>query len=338
MPSLATVYKSHFPVGAAVEPETLVSQGSLLATQVDSLVAENAMKWERIHPIRGNEPSSYAFTGADEIVAFARDHGMRVRGHTFVWHNQVPGWVFQGQAGQATRSEVLSRMREHISALLAHFHGAVYCWDVVNEALSEGAGLWRTDSPWFKAAGAPVEGSELPEYVERAFQDARSADPTVKLFYNDFGIEGGDKLQKALVLVKALKDKGLVDGVGIQGHWSVFGPDAETVRHAIQSFASLGVEVQITELDVSVHRWGDSSFQPELTPELAAAQADLYGSYFRVFRDEAQAHNLTGVTFWGIADDHTWLDDFPVKGRKDWPLLFDTHYRPKSAFWTVAQW
>lgn len=338
VPSLASVYKSYFPVGAAVEPSTLVSQGDLLATQVDSLVAENAMKWERIHPIRGDVSSSYDFTGADQIVAFAREHGMKVRGHTLVWHDQVPGWVFQGQVGQATRDEVLSRMREHISTLLAHFHGEVYCWDVVNEALSDGPGIWRTDSPWFTSAGALEHGTGVPEFLQKAFQYARSADPAVKLFYNDFGIEAGEKLDKALALVKALKDMGLVDGVGIQGHWSVFGPDADTVRHAIDSFASLGVEVQITELDISVHRWRDSSSLTELTPGLAAAQADLYGSYFKVFRDEAQAHRLTGVTLWGIADDHTWLDDFPVKGRKDWPLLFDIHHQPKNAFWTVARW
>ena len=202
VPSLATMYQAYFPIGAAVEPESLVTQGSLLAAQVNSLVAENAMKWERIHPLKGTDASSYNFTGADAIVAFAQEHGMQVRGHNLVWHQQVPDWVFKGESGPATKAEVLSRMRSHIDALLAHFRGTIYCWDVVNEALADGAGTWR-DSLWYRTAGSDEDG-------------------------------------------------------------------------------------------------------------------------------EAQAHHLTGVTFWGIADDHTWLDYFPVKGRKDWPLLFDTHHRPKA--------
>jgi len=338
VPSLAAMYQTFFPIGAAVEPETLVSQSDLLVTQVSSLVAENAMKWERIHPARGNNLSSYAFAGADAIVAFARDHGMKVRGHTLVWHNQVPAWVFQGDAGPVTKSELLSRLRGHINTLLAHFQGEVYCWDVVNEAISERAGEWRTDSPWYRLAGSDHGGDGIPGYIEKAFEYARAADPAARLFYNDYGIETGAKLETALRLMKALKAKGLVDGVGIQGHWTVFGPDAETVRRAIQSFASLGVEVQITELDVSLYRGGDTSVLQEPRVDLLSGQAEMYGSYFRVFREEAQAHRLTGVTFWGIADDHTWLDSFPVKGRKDWPLLFDIRHRPKDAFWTAATW
>jgi endo-1,4-beta-xylanase len=346
-PSLASVYQSYFPIGAAVEPQTLLTHGDLLAAQVNCIVAENAMKWERIHPRRGNDSSSYNFYGADAIVAFAREHGMLVRGHTLVWHQQVPRWVFRGASGTATRAEVLERMRDHITTLLGRFRGAVYCWDVVNEALSEGEGTWRVDSPWFQAAGDDQDGDGIPDYIVKAFEFARSADPEAKLFYNDYNIEAGGKLEKAYNLVKALKEKGLVDGVGIQGHWSIYGPDAETVRKAIERFASLGVEVQITELDLSVYRWGDSSSLPALPQDLESRQAARYGALFKVFREEARAEGaaatprqgkLTGVTFWGAADDSTWLDSFPVSGRKDWPLLFDTGHHPKRAFWAVAQW
>ncbi len=338
MPSLAAAYESFFPIGAAVEPKTLVSQGSLLDAQVNSLVAENAMKWERIHPWPGNDPSSYDFTGADVIATYAREHGMKLRGHTLVWHNQVPWWVFQdARGGAVTKGEILARMREHISTLLAHFRGSVYCWDVVNEAIAD-SGAWRTESSWFCAAGSDDDADGIPDYIVRAFEFARASDPEVRLFYNDLDTESGPKAEAALGLVKALKDRGLVDGVGIQAHWTVAGPDPETVRSAIQRFASLGVEVQITELDLSVYQRDDSSAKPGLSPTLAAEQAERYGAYFKVFREEAREGRLTGVTFWGIADDHTWLDDFPVKGRKDWPLLFDTHHQPKSAFWAVAQW
>jgi len=338
VPSLAAQYQRYFPIGAAVEPETLDSQGDLLAAQVSSLVAENAMKWEMIHPRAGNGPDSYDFTDADAIVDFARARGMKVRGHNLVWHKQVPGWVFKGQDGPATQTELLSRLQAHISSLLAHFRDRVYCWDVVNEALAERTGQWRTDSPWQRIAGSGSAAPGIPAYIEKAFEYARAADPTVRLFYNDYGIETGAKHEKAMSVVQALAGKGLVDGVGIQGHWSVFGPEPETVRRAIRGFASLGVEVQVTELDLSLYRWGDTSVLPEPRPDLLAEQAGRYASYFRVFREEAEAYRLTGVTFWGIADDHTWLDDFPVKGRKDWPLLFDIHHRPKDAFWKAAQW
>ncbi len=338
MTSLATIYRPYFPVGAAVEPETLTTQGSLLVSQVNSVVAENAMKWECIHPSSGSGPAAYDFRRADTIVEFASRHGWSVRGHNLVWHQQCPSWVFQEGAGSASRERVLGRMREHIAALLVHFRGSVYCWDVVNEALSERAGSWRVDSPWFRAAGAEVDGTGVPEYVLRAFQYARAADPSVQLFYNDYRIESGDKLRGALELVRALRSKGLIDGVGIQGHWTIFEPDPEDVRHAIVSFASLGVKVQITELDLSVFRSGDSASLPALPSELERRQAKQYGALFKVFREEAQAGRLSGVTFWGIADDHTWLDDYPVKGRKDWPLLFDTAQRPKSAYGTVTQW
>ncbi len=335
VPSLAAVYQPYFPIGAAVEPQTLQTHGDLLAAQVNSLVAENAMKWDHIHPRRGNDSSAYNFSGADAIVAFAQEHGMRVRGHTLIWHQQGPPMVFRGAGGQATRAEVLERMRDHITTLLTRYRGKVYAWDVVNEALAD-AGAWRTDSPWFQTAGADEDGDGIPDSSVKAFEYARSADPTAKLFYNDYGIEAGDKLERAYNLVKALKQKGLVDGVGIQGHWSIYTPDAGTVRAAIERFASLGVEVQITELDLSVYRWGDTSSLPELRPDLASRQAARYAALFEVFRKEAG--KLTGVTFWGVADDETWLDSFPVAGRKDWPLLFGTDHQPKGAFWAVARW
>jgi len=339
VPSLAKLYQRYFPIGAAVNPSTLVIQGELLEAQVNSLVAENDMKWERIHPMPGNEPADYNFAPADKIVAFAREHGMLVRGHTLVWHQQVPAWVFAGAGGgRATREEVLRRMRQHIDTLLHHFKGEVYCWDVVNEAIADGGGRWRTDSPWYEAAGAPVGGDGVPEYIEKAFEYARAADPNVKLFYNDYGISSGGKLERALMLVRALKAKGLIDGVGIQGHWQIQSVNPAMVQMAIDRFAALGVEVQITELDLSVYRWGDESSLPSLPPERARLQAKIYGELFEVFREEAAAGKLTGVTFWGIADDHTWLDNFPVPGRKNWPFLFDVHHRPKPAFWAVARW
>jgi endo-1,4-beta-xylanase len=341
VPSLAGLYESYFPIGAAVSVQTLHTQEKLLSAQVNSLTAENAMKWSLIHPRPGNDPDAYAFSRADEIVAFAGKRGMTVRGHTLVWHQQVPDWVFagsDGRPGTATKAEVLARLSDHIVTLLDHFQGRVYCWDVVNEALSDGFTTWRTDSPWHQIAGSDEDGDGLPDYIVKAFELARAADPSVKLFYNDYNIESGIKLEKAFELAKALKAKGLIDGIGIQGHWSLYNPEAEDVRQAIDRFCSLGLEVQITELDMSAFRWGDGSSLEQFPSELAERQAVRYGELFRVFRELASSAKFSGVTFWGMADDYTWLDNFPVKGRKDWPLLFDTNHMPKKAFWAVARW
>ncbi len=339
VPSLAVLYKPYFPIGAALGGATIATQGALLAAQVNSLVAENDMKWEVIHPVSGNEPADYNFGPADKIVAFAQDHGMLARGHNLVWHQQVPAWVFAGADGtplSATKAEVLARLQEHITTLLRHFKDEVYCWDVVNEALSDRS--WRTDSPWHKTAGSSTGGDGIPDYVEKAFEYAREVDPSVKLFYNDYGIESGSKFERAFAFAKALKAKGLLDGIGIQGHWSIYSVDPKAVGRAIERFASLGLQVQITELDLSVYRWGDSSSLASLPPDRAELQARRYGELFRVFREEGVARALAGVTFWGIADDHTWLDHFPVAGRKDRPLLFDERHQPKKAFWAVARW
>jgi endo-1,4-beta-xylanase len=339
MPSLARTYESYFLIGSAVEPDVLQSLGALLERQVNSLTAENDMKWERLHPLPGNDPIAYEFSRADELVRFAAERGMRVRGHALVWHRQVPDWVFRAPGGSpAAQAQVLERLREHIGTVLAHFQGRVYCWDVVNEALSDGAGRWRQDSLWQTTAGRDEDADGLPDYLVRAFEYARAADPRALLFYNDYGIEKGAKHEKAVSLVTALKAKGLIDGVGIQGHWSIHDLDPQQVGRAIRRFASLGLEVHITELDLSVFRWGDCSSLAELPAELAERQARCYGELFRVLRAQAGSGRLSSVSFWGLADDHTWLDDFPVRGRKDWPLLFDTEHRPKKAFRAVIQW
>jgi endo-1,4-beta-xylanase len=263
---------------------------------------------------------------------------MLLRGHTLVWHQQVPAWVFRGAAGAASREEVLDALSHHVSTLLTRFRGAVYAWDVVNEAISDSAGAWRTESPWYQAAGADEDGDGIPDYIVKAFQFARAADPKVKLFYNDYNIESGAKHDAALRLVAALRAKGLIDGVGIQGHWSIASAQPQLVREAIRQFVAIGVEVQITELDVSVYRWGDTSSYTTLPSDLEKRQAESYGALFKVFREEAGPGKLTGVTFWGIADDHTWLTTFPVPGRQDWPLIFDMDHKPKAAFWSVVRW
>ncbi len=339
MPSLAQAYRSFFPIGAAVEPAQIRNNADLLIEQVNSLVAENAMKWERIHPAAGDDPEAYSFADADVIADFASARKMKLRGHTLIWHKQTPKWVFENKEGCPVRkAELYSRMEAHIRTLLAHFRGKIYCWDVVNEALSDGPEVWRMDSSWHAIAGSDDDGDGIPDYIAKAFETARAADPEVKLFYNDYDIDAGSKLEKAAMLAQKLKALGLIDGIGIQGHWSIYSPEEESVRLAIRRFSSLGLEVQITELDLSVFRRGDASSLQSLPPALEELQAARYAALFRVFKEEAAAGNLAGVTFWGITDDHTWLDNYPVRSRKDWPLPFDSSQKPKKAFKAITIW
>jgi len=318
--SLAQKYQAYFPIGAAVSPRVLKSADSILIiNQYNSLVAENHMKPMWIQP----KENVFKFENADFVAAFAKRHNMKLRGHTLVWHNQTPDWFFK-EGDQPVSKEVLKeRMHKHIQTVVSHFKDRVYAWDVVNEAISEDKNEYlRTSSPWYKIMGE--------DYIELAFQYAHEADPNAILFYNDFNTWQPEKRDKIIRLVKSLKEKGVpVGGIGMQGHWKIGSPTKEQIKTAIDMFAALGVTVQITELDVSVYQ-SDTDKQVEMTPELEQQQADYYRMCFDVFREKKD--KISSVTFWGAADNYTWLNNFPVRGRKNYPLLFDTKLQPKKAF------
>lgn len=324
VPSLGQVYKEYFPIGAAVNSRTLLTHRDLIKKHFGSVTAENEMKFDHIQPFEG----VYTFDRADEIVDFARENDLMVRGHTLVWHNQAPAWVFKGDNGEpVSRAVLLHRMKEHIHAVVGRYKGAVYAWDVVNEAVSDREGFLRADSPWYKILGE--------DYIAKAFEYAHEADPEAKLFYNDYNAVNPDKRDKIYKLLKSLLDRGVpVHGIGIQAHWDIYGPSLADIEAAIKKYASLGLEVQITELDVSLFAWGDKSSFTEPPQEFLEKQARRYRELFELFRKHSDV--ITGVTFWGIADDSTWKDDFPVKGRNDWPLLFDDNHQPKKCFWEIV--
>jgi endo-1,4-beta-xylanase len=322
--TLCQKYKSYFPIGAAVSPRVLKSADSILIIRhYNSLVCENHMKPMWTQP----KENEYSFTNADFVVAFAKRNNMKLRGHTLVWHNQTPGWFFKDGDQAASKDLLKERMHKHIQTVISHFKDDVYAWDVVNEAISDGKDEFlRTSSSWYKILGE--------EYIELAFRYAREADPNAKLFYNDYNAWQPEKRDNIIRLVKSLQAKGIkVDGIGMQGHWKIGSPTKEQIETAIDMFAALGVSVQITELDVSVYQT-DQDKQVEMTPELEQQQADYYQMCFEVFR--AKKEKISGVTFWGAADNSTWLDNFPVRGRKDYPLLFDTQLQPKMAFEQVT--
>jgi len=324
--SVAEVYKDYFLIGAAVEPHQLSGEhAELLTKHFNSVTAENVMKPISLQPSEGN----FTFQAADRIVEFAERHGLQVRGHTLLWHQQSPDWFFEDvDGGEVSRIKLLRRLKRHIQTLVGRYKGKVYAWDVVNEVIdptSKETGGMRNNK-WYQILGE--------EYIEKAFEYAREADPEARLFINDYSL-ASDPGKRDLMynLVKRLKEKGVpIDGIGMQMHVNVYAPRAADVEKAIQKFASLGVEVHITELDMSVYDNNADSYD-EVPEEILIRQGQRYKELFEVFKKYSDT--VTNVTFWGMADDHTWLKTWPVQ-RNNWPLLFDDSLKAKYAYWGVV--
>lgn len=321
---LKDYYSEYFPVGAAVNTASIDSSAELLAKHFDSLTCENEMKPGVIHP----KMSTWLWFTADEIADYARDNEMVMRGHTFVWHQQMPGWFFSSMGKQVGREGLLERMEEQMQTMGDRYNDVIYAWDVVNEAISDEKGEYLRESPFLEIIGE--------DYIAESFRMARRVMPEAKLFYNDYSCLDPVKQDKIFKLMKDLLDQGVpVDGIGFQGHWNIYYPDGETLDRAIKRFAALGLEVQITEMDISIYRHEDRDTRYSEPPEeLLELQAERYGEIFQVLRDNSDV--ITGVTLWGVADDLTWLDNFPVRGRKNWPLIFDEELQPKQAFKSIT--
>ena len=329
---LKDYYKNYFAMGVAVSPRALkTEEAGLVVKHFNSVTAENAMKMGPIHP-RENE---YAWQDADSIVAFARRHNMKVRGHTLCWHNQTPRWMFVDVAGnQVTKTVLLQRLKDHITAVVNRYKGSIYAWDVVNEAISDKPGEYLRPTKWLEIIGE--------EYIASAFEYAHAADPHAMLFYNDYNEISAVKREKIYRLVKELKQAGVpVHGIGLQGHWAVNEPSRQQLDSTLKRFSELGLKLQITELDISVYPKEHDARErrPEdanasFTSEREQQQLEQYKMSFELFRKYRK--HITGVTFWNISERYSWLDNFPVRGRKDYPLLFDKDLKPKKAFWEVV--
>jgi len=328
---LKDYYDKYFYMGVAVAPQNLNGpQADLILNQFNSLTPENAMKVGPIHP-RENE---YNWRDADSIVNFAQHHGLRVRGHNLCWHQQNPDWWFKDSTGkQATKELLYKRLHDHIFAVMKRYQGKIYAWDVVNEAIDDNPDNFLRNSLWYQICG--------DEFITKAFEYAHEADPKAILFYNEYNTERPEKMERTYKLMKKLVDaKVPVQAIGLQAHWSIYEPSAAELRTTIQKFASLGLKVQITELDISIFPWEKErrALRPgetfEYTPELQQKQIDKYKEVFAVLRENKKY--VTGVTFWNISDQYTWLDQYPVRGRKNHPLLFDEKLQPKKVFYEVV--
>jgi endo-1,4-beta-xylanase len=329
---LKDYYKNYFPIGVAVSPRLMNEspESALILKEFNAMTPENAMKMGPIHP----EENRYNWTDADKIADFAVKNSLKLRGHTLCWHNQTPNWFFKDSTGkQVTKEVLLQRMKRHITDVVTRYKGKIYAWDVVNEAVPDGGTEVYRKSQFLEIIGE--------EYIQKAFEFAHEADPKAQLFYNDYNTETKSKRDKIYLIVKRLVEKGVpIHGVGLQAHWSLYEPTAQELEESITKFASLGLKVQITELDVSVHpkqhEASKDAFtgKSEFTPDMEQKQADHYKMLFGVFRKYKE--NITGITFWNLSDKTTWLDNFPIRGRKDYPLLFDTELKRKKAYFGVV--
>jgi endo-1,4-beta-xylanase len=308
----------------------------LIVRQFDCLTAEYEFMPQFLEP----EPGKFTFERADRIAAFAAAHHLPLTGHMLCWNQLTPAWMFEDAKGKPlSRPAALAHLKQHIDGVVAHFHGKVDSWNVVNEAISDQPGEDLRDTPARRAIGN--------DYIERAFEYARAADPGVPLYYNDYNIEDPKKLPRTLRLIQRLKENGQhIDAVGIQGHWLLDYPAASTIDAAITALNRAGVTVMITELDVdvlprqavadlnAVQSHGENPYPHGLPAEILQKQADRYAALFRVFMSHPGV--VTRVTFWGVDDGQSWLNNFPVKGRKNYPLLFDRQLHPKPAFQAVV--
>jgi endo-1,4-beta-xylanase len=330
---LKDYYKDYFPIGVAVSPQALKTDAAqMILQQFGSMTAENAMKMGPIHP----KENEYNWANADSIVAFAQRNKLKLRGHTLCWHNQAGNWIFKDDAGNPVTKEVLlKRLKDHITMVVTRYKGKIYAWDVVNEAISDSPDEYLRNSDWFKICGE--------EFIAKAFQYAHEADPNALLFYNDYNETNPVKREKIFKLVKSLMDASVpIHGLGMQGHWAITEPTRQNLDSALQRYSQLSVTLQITELDVSVYpkehnarEKKSTDYDTRFTPELEAKQTEAYRMYFEMFRKYRK--NISGVTFWNISDRSSWLDNFPVRGRKDYPLLFDQNLKLKKAFQAVVQ-
>ncbi len=329
---LKDYFAGHFTMGVAVSPMLLkTNEAVLVVKHFGSITAENAMKMGPIHPEEGR----YFWNDADSIVAFATKNHLKMRGHTLCWHNQTPRWLFTNAAGDTvSKAVLLERLKEHITSVVSRYKGRIYAWDVVNEVISDNPNEFYRNSAWYKICGE--------DFIAKAFEYAHAADPDALLFYNDYNEINPVKREKIYQMVKKLKDAGVpIHGLGLQGHWAINEPSEDELTQTFELFSKLGITLQVTELDISVYPKEHNArekkaedYNTDFTEEKELAQQIMYKRIFSVF--EKYRSHLSGITFWNVSDKRSWLDNFPVRGRKDYPLLFDKNLQPKKAFWDVV--
>ncbi len=335
--SLKQIFTKDFLIGTAIDTREIEERDTaadrLIRQQFNAVTPENIMKAEIMEP--GWE--KYNFEFADKLVAFAAKNYLKINAHNLIWHSQLPSFMHHMQDVDSVRKYFV----HHINTVAARYDGKVYSWDVVNEALNED-GTMR-NSIFLQKLG--------DDYVVEAFRLAQKATPHSKLYYNDYNIEQPKKRAGAIALIKKIQAAGVrIDGVGIQGHWRADKVPMQDIEESIKEFSALGIEVMFTELDLSVlpNPWdnatadvgqtatGSAEMNPYvqgLPDSVSQMQANAYADLFKLFLKYKK--HVSRVTFWGVNDGQSWLNGWPIRGRTNYPLLFDRNFQPKTAFYSV---
>ena len=334
--TLKEAYKGKFLIGAAIN--TRISSGKdtasiqVLKEHFNSITAENCMKSAHLQPEKG----VFNFDDADQFVKFGEENGMAIIGHCLVWHSQAPKWFFMDENGQeVSRDELIQRMKDHITTVVSRYKGRMKGWDVVNEAILDD-GSWR-DTQFYRIIGE--------DFVKLAFEFAREADPDCELYYNDYSMMHEGRRNAVVAMVENMQAQGVkVDGIGMQGHYGLEYPDFVEFEKSLVAFAGLGCKVHITELDFTVlpapnpnvgadvaasfeYQQSLNPYSEELPDSVAAQQYGRYRDIFTLLLKHADS--VERVTLWGITDDASWKNNWPIPGRTDYPLLFDRNHQAK---------
>ncbi len=316
---LKDVYKDYFLIGVAVNQRNVsnAEQQTLIKREFSSMTAENDMKPEPTEPKEGQ----YNWEGADRIANFARQNGIKLRGHCLMWHSQIGQWML---GDNPTKEVFYQRMKNHINAIVSRYKDVVYCWDVVNEAITDDV---KAEDPYRQSPMYKLCGDE---FIAKAFVYAHEADPKALLFYNDYNECDPVKSQRIYNMVKKMKDAGVpIDGIGMQGHYNIYGPTEQAVDDALTLYEKVVKHIHVTELDIRVNEemGGQLRFSREgvnVTDSVKQHLADQYARVFRAFRKHKDV--IDCVTFWNLGDRDSWL------GQANYPLPFDAEYKPKMAY------
>ena len=316
---LKDAYKDYFMIGVAVNQRNVTNaeQQALIKREFNSMTCENDMKPEPTEPNEGQ----FNWENADRIANFCRANGIKLRGHCLMWHSQIGRWM---TSDNPTKEVFYQRMKNHIQAIVSRYKDVVYCWDVVNEAMTDDK---NAEDPYRQSVMYKLCGDE---FIAKAFQFAREADPKALLFYNDYNECDPVKSKRIFNMVKKMKDAGVpIDGIGMQGHYNIYGPTEKEVDDAITLYKTIVKHIHVTELDIRVNEemGGQLRFSREgvnVTDSVKQHLADQYARVFNVFRKHKDVVDC--VTFWNLGDRDSWL------GAANYPLPFDSEYKPKMAY------
>jgi endo-1,4-beta-xylanase len=328
--ALKDVFKKNFLIGASVSYDQISGKDanviSIIKSQFNSITPENCLKWDSVHP----EPDVYNFQQADRLIEFGEKNKMFIVGHILIDQEQVPGWVFQDANGnKVDRDTLLKRIQEHISTVVGRYKGRINAWHVINEPIGRDGKIVNTK--WFDIIGE--------DYIQKAFEYAHQADPNVELYYNGHDMLTKEATDSIVRLVGDIKSKGgRIDGIGVQAHWKLEYPTLNDIEAGIVNLTQAGVKIMITEMDITVLPRDGKELNPypnALPDEMQEKLAKRYAELFSIFCKYAD--KIDRINFWGVHDGQSWLNNWPIKGRTDYPLLFDRNYQPKPAFFAVIK-